>query len=610
MIVRMFFASFLVLISVVGCGGDGSSQQTNTAAGQSNTTGAIYASPSGFGTACTLDAPCSITAAQQLARAACAHAAADVTVYLRGGTYLLSEPLTFDSRDSATNGFRVVYQAYRAETPVISGGRKITGWTQVPGSAVWQAAAPAGIVPRQLYVNGQRTVRASSAASILGTLTKTAYGYTTANTTIQSWRNPSTIEFVYTGNPNAGSAWTQSRCGVASITAIPGGSAITMQQPCWNNATTQKPPGQFIVTPDSVENVYDLLGTPGQWYLDQATSTIYYTPDQGVSMDTAEVIAPMLDQLLIGSGASNLKFSNLVFAYGTWSGASGPDGFVEVQANVRLVGAAAVWQSSPANVAFHSSSSISFERCVFTHLGAGGLVIDQGSKNSSVIGSVFTDISGTAVRIGDIDAPNATTDQQDSGTTITDNYIHAVAVEFHGGVGIFAGYVANTLISHNELFNLPYTAISVGWGWGENSYAENNQISYNHIHHHMQMLVDGGAVYTLSAQGLANSGWSSVHHNYIHDQANNFGALYFDEGSAYISAYSNVVASSPYWVSICEPSVHNINVTGNFTDDSAALNDGTATTLANNIVSATWGQDAQSIISSAGLESAYADIAN
>ena len=202
------------------------------------------------------------------------------------------------------------------------------------------------------------------------------------------------------------------------------------------------------------------------------------------------------------------------------------------------------------------------------------------------------------------------TDRQDSGTTVTNNYIHAVAVEFHGGVGIFAGYVANILISHNELFNLPYTAISVGWGWGENSYAENNEISHNHIHHHMQMLVDGGAVYTLSAQGLANSGWSSVHHNYIHNQANDFGALYFDEGSAYISAYSNVVASSPYWVAICEPSVHNINVTGNFTDDSAALNDGTATTLANNIVSATWGQDAQSIISSAGLESAYADIAN
>lgn len=610
MTLRVLFASSLVLISVVGCGADGSSNQTNTAAGQPDTIGAIYASPNGAGSACTLDAPCSITAAQHLARTASARATADVAVYLRGGTYVLSEPLTFDSRDSAANGFRVVYQAYQGETPVISGGRKITGWTQVPGSAEWQAVAPAGIIPRQLYVNGRRAVRASSDASILGTLTKTAYGYTTANTTIQSWRNPSRIEFVYTGNPNAGSAWTQSRCGVASITAITGGSAITMQQPCWNNATTQKPPGQFIVTPDSVENVYELLGTPGQWYLDQATSTIYYTPGQGVSMDTAEVIAPMVDQLLIGAGVSNLLFGNLVFTYATWSGASGPDGFVELQANVRLVGAAAVWQSSPANVAFHSSNAIRFERCVFTHLGAGGLVIDQGSKNSTISGSVFTDISGTAVRIGDIDPPNATPDQEDSGTAVTNNYIHAVAVEFHGGVGIFAGYVANTLISHNELSDLPYTAISVGWGWGTNSYAENNQISYNHIHHHMQMLVDGGGIYTLSAQGLANRGWSSVHHNYIHDQANNYGALYFDEGSCYINAYANVVASTPYWVFLNTWFGEDINVTGNFTDESAARNGGTATTLANNIASATWGQDAQSIINSAGLESAYADIAN
>lgn len=214
-------------------------------------------------------------------------------------------------------------------------------------------------------------------------------------------------------------------------------------------------------------------------------------------------------------------------------------------------------------------------------------MIDQGSKNNTVSGSVFTDISGTAVRIGDIDTPSAARDEQDSGTTVTNNYIHAVAVEFHGGVGIFAGYVANTLISHNELFNLPYTAISVGWGWGVNSYAENNQISYNHIHHHMQMLVDGGAIYTLSAQGLEDGGSSAVHHNYIHDQANNFGALYFDEGSAYINTYSNVVATSPYWVFVHVLLPEDINVTGNFTDDSSARTGGTATTLSNNVASAT-----------------------
>ena len=51
----------------------------------------------------------------------------------------------------------------------------------------------------------------------------------------------------------------------------------------------------------------------------------------------------------------------------------------------------------------------------------------------------------------------------DSGNVISNNLIENVADEYHGGVGIFAGYVANTLISHNEVADLPYTGISLGW---------------------------------------------------------------------------------------------------------------------------------------------------
>jgi len=64
-------------------------------------------------------------------------------------------------------------------------------------------------------------------------------------------------------------------------------------------------------------------------------------------------------------------------------------------------------------------------------------------------------------------------------------------------VGVYAGYVSETVISHNEIGHTPYTGLSVGWGWGSTpSYMQNNQLSYNSIHHNMQVLGDGGCIYS------------------------------------------------------------------------------------------------------------------
>ena len=46
-------------------------------------------------------------------------------------------------------------------------------------------------------------------------------------------------------------------------------------------------------------------------------------------------------------------------------------------------------------------------------------------------------------------------------------FIHDCCVEYMSGVGVFAGYTEGTRIAHNEICRLPYSGISVGWGWGE-----------------------------------------------------------------------------------------------------------------------------------------------
>ena len=85
-----------------------------------------------------------------------------VTVFLRGGTYFLVEPLTFTPQDSGTAESPITYAAYQNEKPVISGGRVIKNWQSetVDGKQLWVAEIPevqqGKWFFRQLWINGER----------------------------------------------------------------------------------------------------------------------------------------------------------------------------------------------------------------------------------------------------------------------------------------------------------------------------------------------------------------------------------------------------------------------------------------------------------------------
>ncbi len=534
----------------------------------------------------------------------------DIVVNLRGGTYNLNQPLQFGAGDSGANGYNVIYQAYGNEIPVISGGQTITGWSQHDsGKNIWQASVSSSLQTRQLYVNGTRAVRARSTTGLPGTITQTATGYTTTDTSLQIWSNPGDIEFVYTGGgANNQGNWVEQRCGVSSISGNASSTTITMKQPCYDNAYTRKQANnQNITNPTYIENNYTLLDQPGEWYLDHAASTLYYIPRSGEDMSSATVVAPTLETLVSGNGVHNVQFTGITFAYATWLRPSGNDGFAEIQANYCYTGTAGGGELPEGNVSFQAASSLRFERNTFIHLGNAGLRLWNGSQNNTVIGNVFTDISASGIEIGDVANPNATGSAQDSGNTVTDNYIHDLPVEYHGGVGIFAGYVAHNTISHNEIANTPYSGISEGWGWGAPpSFANSNVIQNNLIYNIMQLLLDGGGIYVL---GQTNQPGSTISGNYIHNQGHEYGALYPDEGSSYWDINNNVVASVPRWLHIWTSSIHDINVHDNFSDTATMTNNGTNITLSNNYTAGPpWPTAAQNIINNAGIESAYQDI--
>ncbi len=317
-----------------------------------------------------------------LARAQLAtrHAPGPDTVTLRGGTYRLTRPLRLDPRDSD-----VTWQAAQGESPVLSGGVPVTGWSQLPNG---QWRAPAGkLDARQLYVGG---VRAARASGVPPALVRTPTGYTTADGSTLGWRNPQDVELVYDVK------WRELRGHPAAVA----GGTITMQQPFFANATLDH--WATIDLPTAVENAYELLDRPGEWYLDRAAHTFFYLPRPGEEMATAEVIVPVLSTLVDGRGTldrplHDVTFDGITFADTTWL-PNASDGVADVQADMLLTGRNAIIDGTddklvkmPAAVQLRGAQRVGLLGDRFVRLGGAGVDISFGSRDDTIQGCELTD---------------------------------------------------------------------------------------------------------------------------------------------------------------------------------------------------------------------------
>ncbi|MEV6009331.1 fibronectin type III domain-containing protein [Streptomyces sp. NPDC051976] len=532
--------------------------------------------------------------ARDLVRARDQHLSVDLTVHLAAGTYRLSAPLTLDARDSGSHGHRVVWQG--TGTTVISGGKQVTGWHQVSGHpGLWSAPAPHGLTDtRQLYVDGVRADRAAGQVPV--TLTRTATGYTAASATLASWPDIAGAEFVYTSGEalwniqrDGLGQWTQPRCDIAGAS----GTTVTMVQPCWDNSNKRVEfpdiPGRTVsmVGPGSLtdnghptymENARELLDTPGEWYLDRAAHTVYYQPRKGEDLRTADVEAPVLQKLVDGRGTAaapvhDLAFRGLRFSYATWLTPSSPEGFSEIQAGYTISGSTGyateglcgfisggtcpfgAWTKEPGNVSVGYGHDLDFTDDVFTHLGAAGLDLGDGTQNAAVRGSVFTDISGNGLEIGGVDKALPTDDADVTrGVQVTDNHLYGLPREFTGGVAIVNGYTQHDTIAHNQIDHVGYSGISLGWGgWPDKigspatpNDSHDNTVSDNLITDYMQALDDGGGIYTQGITGTSLTDGEHVTGNVIHTQFGLGKSVYTDNGCTYETVSGNVLYGASY----------------------------------------------------------------
>ena len=292
----------------------------------------LYASPSGSGSTCSLSAPCSLDGAKSKVAGLAPSMAADIDVSLRGGTYRLSQAFALGASDSGRNGFKVVYAAYPGEKPVLNGATKVTGFSLFDSSkGIYRAAVPAGTQSRQLFVDGVRAQRARGPLNPPG-FTLSGSSFTTSDSSYASFTNASSVEIV------DNNSWKQMRCPLASIT-VPsgGGSSLNVDPTCFANNNTSVPNRGFpfngaglpkLNAITYVENAYQLLDAPGEFYLDSSAGFLYYKPRSGEDLGTADVELPTTETLLNVSGTPGhltpVNDTDPAITYtGSWSSSSG-----------------------------------------------------------------------------------------------------------------------------------------------------------------------------------------------------------------------------------------------------------------------------------------------
>jgi hypothetical protein len=468
---------------------------------------------------------------------------APVTVYIRGGRYALAEPLIFTPKDSGTPQAPITYAAYQSETPVLSGGREIHAWKQVTdrgllglaGGELWMASVPdvkeGKWYFRELFVNGHRRQRARTPNTgffrVDGKISqgKQAQFKFRPREIQPAWAAQGDVEVV------ALQSWAEFRMYIRDVEETL--HTVTLSQ-------TPAPSNRADNARYWIENAIDALDAPGEWYLDRRSGTLYYRPEPGERIDNVQAIAPVQEQLVRFEGKGSdgwvhdIRLRGLTLSDTDWS--MGPDGYVDMQAAYDI----------PAAVAGVGTRAIDIEKCVFKHLGgyavdfSGGATEGRGSRHDRVVGNDMNDLGAGGVKIGDPKIPDGD-GQATVGIVISGNHIHDIGLVYPAAVGIWVGQSSDNIISHNEINDTYYTAISVGWTWGYGpTAAKGNVMEFNKMYNIGRgLLSDMGCIYTLGVQP-----GTVERNNLCHDVSRyRYGGwgLYTDEGSSNIVVENNVV---------------------------------------------------------------------
>ncbi len=506
-----------------------------------------------------------------------------INIIMKEGTYYFCEPLYIRPEDSGTSQSVTTICAATGEKVVISGGLEIKNWKK--SGKLFVADVPGfngrPLDFRQLWINDKKAVKARDVADF-GDMARIIRNDKVNQTLWVPAKAVKTIQHAPYAEMVLHQMWAVSFLRIKSVEIHGDSAAVRFHNP-ESALQFERPWPQPMIAPGRnsafyITNAQELLDKPGEWYHDIRTHKLYYYPIAGETINSA--VVPAVETLIEIDGTpdrpvENVIFKNIQFSHTTWMRPS-EKGHVPLQAGMYLTEAYRLnpqmerpdnhkldnqgWLGRPAAaIQVIASGNIGFENCRFEHLGSTGVDYVSGNTGGKVSSCLFRDIAGNGMLVGSFSPPSLEThlpyvpaDQREicKNQQISNSLFTDIANEDWGCVAIGAGYVNNINIEHNEINNVSYTGISLGWGWNQSfSSMGNNRVFANNIHHYAKHMYDVAGIYTLGSQPntvISENYIHDIYHpSYVHDP-NHWFYLYTDEGSSFITLKNNWVPAAKF----------------------------------------------------------------
>ena len=496
-----------------------------------------------------------------------------VTVLVHDGHYELNEIVKFKPEDSHTS-----YVAAPKAAPVFDGGKQLTGWKvgERNGRTEWTLDLPEVAAGnwnfRSLFVNGQRAPRArfpkftpdaKGAKNVLriGEIkhpeqTDLFAGRDTFKPKagdVQNWDSLGDAEFVVMHY------WIEERLPRPQLNPRTGWLRFARRSAFCLYESHENMFGNRELARYYIDNLFEALTDPGEWYLNRETGRIYYLPRPGETPANTTIHAPRVLAFLQASGqffndagtpvdphattlVTGLNFEGLTFRHADWFSplATLPSHHKPYGEDYPIGGSVQAANFVPGAVVFRGARDCAVTDCTLEHAGLYGLEFEEGCRNCSAVGNHLHDLGAGGIRGGGTDL-----DGHIVGRTghlrITDNHIYDIGRIFHQGVGVFLTHAFDCLVAHNHIHHSCYTGISTGWTWGfRETPSRNNVIEHNLIHDiGAGILSDMGGIYTLGVQPGTVVRGNHLHHIWSHDYGG--WGIYLDEGTSHLIIEHNLV---------------------------------------------------------------------
>jgi uncharacterized protein YjdB len=396
----------------------------------------------------------------------------DFYIYLKGGTYSLNTTLNFSALDGGKDGFNVIYKAYNNEKPIISGGKKVSGWIQVPGEKYFVANVPTtGAISypsyfRQIWVNGKRRQQAKSDFINVYpkpfdnvATTQVADGYIVKKAAIKNYTNLSDIRIFQDGE------FKHVEQRLSSIGSISDSEQVLMMRnPAYDNWT--KTYVYNNLNQIQVVNAFEELDEPGEFYLDRTSRKLYYYPQPAENLATAEVIVPATEYLVkfvgtAGNMVQNIQFEGIAFEHGNWTGPN----LTTKEIGRSQADLYSDYTSIEGQMWMDYAQKITIKNCRFERLASSGIYLISNNNNINIEGNIFNDLTAAAVIIGFGNGGSVLLNTSvNRDILIKNNLIRNIGADFFQASGIYANASKNLTILHNDVADIAYFGINQRYG--------------------------------------------------------------------------------------------------------------------------------------------------